>query len=169
MNWTAELLDAVKGNDVAHGLLKTNAGAYYATGDGVPLWRLIEQAAKDGAGIQIYDSKGWSSLDLTPLFDVPWKAYRVAPSWQPPEERCEVERCEVERCEVEMKYGNISIEPVLFFTLRGRRAMVANAQNHSDFIAYEYADGHKRPHPRVMQGNDKPALAPVAVLFRRRT
>jgi len=77
-----------------------------------------------------------------------------------PEKEGEVERCEVKA------------DPFLVYKRQGYSfpMHINAAQADPDFVCFVYyADGHKRPDPRVMQGNDTPALAPVAVLFRRRT
>jgi hypothetical protein len=158
MNWTKEMLDAVKGNEVPHGLLKANTGKYFRTSSAVPLWQLIQLAAKAGAQIEMWNGARWESTIAHFLGDC---TYRVCPSWQPPEEQGEVERCEVRTT------GSYNKRLIYF---RDGNVPLCEAINDPDFVCFVYyADGHKRPDPRVMQGNDKPALAPVAVLFRRRT
>jgi hypothetical protein len=90
--------------------------------------------------------------------------YRVSPSWQPPEEQGAVERCEVKADPATGGY--------LVFKRMGYAFPMRNevAQSDPDFIAYEYADGIKCSQPRITKdGMDTPALAPAAVLFRRRT
>ena len=78
MNWTKEMVDAVKGNDVPHGILKAKCS---------PVWTWIEQAAKEGAKIDIYRSNGWGGVYAPPRFDAPDAAYRVCSSWQPAPEK----------------------------------------------------------------------------------
>jgi hypothetical protein len=89
MKWTQEMLDAVKGNETPHGILKTKGSAHdIVWRDGqsecrMPLWSLIEAAAKEGARMEIYTARGW---EYTPaaMFDSLGVAYHVSPSWQPP-------------------------------------------------------------------------------------
>lgn len=79
MNWTSEIgkhaLAEVKGNESQHGILKADPVKH-------ALWRLIEQAATDGARMEFYTLGGWSHCCPNVFRDD--IAYRVSPSWQPP-------------------------------------------------------------------------------------
>ena len=87
MKWTPEMIAAVKGNEVPHGILM-RAGTAHIIQQGDSFYTisyLIEQAHKEGAEIDYWYDNQWRKVD-----DPSWyngTVFRVASDWQPkPEE-----------------------------------------------------------------------------------
>lgn len=97
MNWTKEMVDAVKGNETAHGILKNK---------GDIVWDLLEQAHKEGAKIEFLDCHaGWTVAEPKPMWSLN-NIYRVAADWQPPKPKTLAETRR-EFMEAAFKRGNV--------------------------------------------------------------